>query len=438
MSDSRAKVRMYRQGLGDCFLLSFPRSGKDPFYVVIDCGVILGTADPATIMGKVVQDIFDTTKGHLDLLVCTHEHWDHNSGMIQARDLWKKFKVDEVWVGWTEDPNDALAKQLGGERLKMRNALGAAANRMRLAGSPDAAEEVEGMLDFFGAAGGNSTADALAIVKGLSKTVRFCLPQDAPVTLDGTNVRAYVLGPPHDEKFIKKYNPSTKAPETYGMDSDGVFLDAVTMAPGDDDPNAPFGDKFQIPLEAAKQLAFFKAAYWGEDADSTEKDQSWRRIDGSWLDAASSLALQLDSATNNTSVVLAFELDGGDVLLFPADAQVGNWLSWQTLSWKVDGKTVTAPDLLHRVLFYKVGHHGSHNATLRELGLEEMTGLKYAFIPVDQKMAAKKHWGAMPFTDLLTRLDQITNHCVVRIDQAVPDAMSKLVVSKDLYYEMSL
>src|ERR1019366_9567288 len=187
-------------------------------------------------------------------------------------------------------------------------------------------------------------------------------------------------------------------------------------------------------MEVAKQLAFFQGGYWGEDADSVEKDQSWRRIDGSWLDASSSLALQLDSATNNTSVVLAFELDRGDVMLFAADAQVGNWLSWQALSWSVGGKTVTGPDLLHRTIFSKVGHNGRHNATLRELGLEEMTGLKYAFISVDQQMAAKKHWGQMPFTALLMRLDEITNHCVVRIDQAVPIALAKLAVSTMLYY----
>jgi hypothetical protein len=35
--------------------------------------------------------------------------------------------------------------------------------------------------------------------------------------------------------------------------------------------------------------------------------------------------LRLDPDTHNTSVVLAFQLgDGGPVLLFPADAQVGN------------------------------------------------------------------------------------------------------------------
>ena len=50
----RIKVRMYRQGLGDCFLLTIPRNNGKPFYAVIDCGVILGTKDAGKIMKEVV------------------------------------------------------------------------------------------------------------------------------------------------------------------------------------------------------------------------------------------------------------------------------------------------------------------------------------------------------------------------------------------------
>ena len=78
-------------------------------------------------------------------------------------------------------------------------------------------------------------------------------------------------------------------------------------------------------------MLLFQTRYWGEDAESTEKDQCWRSISTDWLAASSTMALQLDSATNNTSLVLAIELGNQDVLLFVADAQVGNWLSWQDL-----------------------------------------------------------------------------------------------------------
>jgi hypothetical protein len=44
---------------------------------------------------------------------------------------------------------------------------------------------------------------------------------------------------------------------------------------------------------------------------------------------------------------------------------------------------------LKRTNFYKVGHHGSHNATLKEHGVDQMDALKAAIIPVDEKEALK-------------------------------------------------
>ncbi|WP_198372859.1 hypothetical protein [Roseomonas rosulenta] len=40
--------------------------------------------------------------------------------------------------------------------------------------------------------------------------------------------------------------------------------------------------------------------------------------------------------------------------------------------------------------FDKVGHHGSHNATLREKRLETMQRLRTAAIPVDDAVARKR------------------------------------------------
>ena len=91
----------------------------------------------------------------------------------------------------------------------------------------------------------------------------------------------------------------------------------------------------------------------------------WRRIDRDWLYSAEQLALDMSDYTNNSSLVLAFELGkGGKVLLFAADAQRGNWKSWAKKGWTEGGKKVTVKNLLSRTVLYKVGHHGSHNATL--------------------------------------------------------------------------
>ena len=436
----RIKVRMYRQGMGDCFLLTIPRkNGAAPLYVVIDCGVILGTTNAGTIMTEVVEHIIKTTGGRVDLVVATHEHWDHISGFGQAREIWtdkNRLTIGAVWLSWAEDPIDPLANKLRGQRQAMKFALRAAVSRMRLAGDTDTADDVSNLISFFGAAG--TTADALETVKTLSSNLRYCRPEEQPVTLDGTDVKVYVLGPPPNEKSIKKYNPSKREPETYGMDSMNQFLNAVQPTLLDADSDSPFDERFQIPLHVAQQVPFFQEHYWGEDRDSRERDQGWRRIDGSWLDSSSSLALQLDSATNNTCLVLAFELSDGDVLLFAADAQIGNWLSWQDLKWTVEGAEVTGPDLLRRTIFYKVGHHGSHNATLRELGLEKMTSLKLAFVPVDHEMAVKKRWHKMPLNELMDRLNTITEERVVRIDGDIPEKLKDSMVPDALFHEVVL
>ena len=70
---------------------------------------------------------------------------------------------------------------------------------------------------------------------------------------------------------------------------------------------------------------------------------------------------QLDEQMNNTSLILLFEV-GKKKLLFPGDAQFENWSYAMTEAR--DKKKVA--QLIADVDFYKVGHHGSLNATPRQ------------------------------------------------------------------------
>jgi hypothetical protein len=443
-SNSSIQVRMYRQGLGDCFLITIPREKGDPFYIMIDCGVVLGTPNAAARMNEVLNDIVSTTTGHIHLLVVTHQHWDHLSGFLQARSLFETLKIDSIWLAWTENPNDALAKKLKEENRRLQLALASGCARMHLDGGTDST--LDNLMEFLGAPGQGTTEQALEVIKKRCDQPRFCLPTDSPVQLEGTDVRLYVLGPPHDENLIKRINPSQTHPETYGLTA--MLLDKLAPVITNPDHDAPFDRIAEIPFVVAQQMPFFQTYYWGEVSESpvqrgeaaatAESDQSWRRIDGEWLNAASAFALQLDSATNNTSLVLAIELGTSEVLLFTADAQVGNWLSWQDLSWEANGKKITGPDLLNRTVLYKVGHHGSHNGTLRDNGLELMTNLKLALIPVDHEMAVKKQWVNMPLDGLEQRLNQITKGRVLRVDKDIPAALVGQVTENKskLYYEV--
>jgi hypothetical protein len=444
-ADYRAKVRMYRQGLGDCFLISLPRSDGSgrPFYVMIDCGVVLGTSDPGTIMTKVMDHIVHTTGGQIDVLVATHGHWDHLSGFVQAKATFEQLKIGQVWLAWTEDPKDPLTRKLKAERGQALQALRMGMTHMELSDDLDRAAELRGILEFFGAAkGGATTEDAFDIVKAKVPSPIYWTPGDGkdPLEPDGTSARFFILGPPHDEKKLRKINPSAREKETYGlMDGLQLFLDGAVSALAETDASRPFDRQFEIPFavaQTAPELKFFRDNYWQPQAAALD---SWRRIDGDWLDGASDMALQLDSLTNNTSLAIAIELaPGGDVLLFAADAQVGNWLSWQDLKWKVGDAEVTGPDLLERAIFYKVGHHGSHNATLKKLGLEQMKNLRVAMIPVDQEMAKKKRWGKMPLEELVTALNKQAKGAVLQVDKATPtDTHGEKVVEDPLFYEVT-
>jgi len=228
---------------------------------------------------------------------------------------------------------------------------------------------------------------------------------------------------------------SSKAtPETYGlaMDGTGVMATEVQAALTQPDSCMPFNDLYAIPFDIARGMDFFRQYLWGPGEDAP----AWRSIASDWLDSATDLALALDSATNNTSLVLAIELAGGDVLLFVADAQVGNWDSWQDLQWQVDRRMVTGPDLLKRTIFYKVGHHGSHNATLKQNGLELMANLDIAAIPVNHSMAVKKHWGQMPLPALVDALKQQSKGKLLRSDEDLAAPIDG-VRAQSLYFEIT-
>ena len=427
-----ATIRTYRHGLGDCHLITLYGKGAKTYRILIDCGVILGTPDASEWMNTVMIDIEEETGGVIDLLVATHEHWDHLSGFMQAKPVFDRLTVKEVWMGWTENPKDSQARSLRKERDATLAMLRLAVAHLQVAGAEQEWTAATSMLEFFGAAGRMTTKSALEAVRNKTANPRYCDPADPPTELPDFGARIYVLGPPRDEKMLKKILPSRKHSETYHL-ALSSFQDNVLPGLVDSIDERPFNTLYSIPDTVAKEIPFFQKHYWD--------DEPWRRIDVAWMGDTTQLALALDSMTNNTSLVLAIEIDGVGVLLFAADAQVGNWLSWSDLTWTVDGKEVTGPDLLRDTVFYKVGHHGSHNATLRELGLELMENLRIAVVPVDHDMAVKKRWGKIPLATILSALEEMTRGrgYVLRTDEDLPaEALKRGLKANPLYVEITV
>ena len=440
----KLRVRMYRQGLGDCFLLTFDVGGEEK-HVLIDCGT-LGSKYTDVKLPDVIADIDKTTGGHLHLVVATHQHQDHLSGFSKISERFSgagNKQIDHVWLAWTEDPKDDLAKTLTKSRDDMAIAVTAGAQALRAkTENNQMAMDTESLLGFFGetkvtmpAAGSPSgpifsaaARNSIDLVRALAKQPDYRIPGEPVIELDWLpGFRFYVLGPPRNLDAIHDTGEHGSA-ELYALTAltraalqhMGIAKKAGT---GDDSmAEAPFDARFRLARNDQRIAYAFSKTY-------LDQEQAWRSVDTDWLNATSNLAIQLDKFTNNTSLVIAIErVADGRVLLFPGDAQEGNWVSWHdpSIKWDVPGKngttaTVTAKDLLARTVFYKVGHHSSHNATAKAKGLEMMTAQAEltAFIPVDRQVALGRSpagtW-KMPARQLYRRLLEKCQGRVVRSD----------------------
>src|SRR6185503_9730597 len=104
------KVRMYRVGFGDFFLVTVPTSRGNQF-ILIDCGVFKGTSGTGDIGSIVaaVEDMYKTTKGKLALVIMTHRHADHIAGFSKAD--FSKFEASLVWMPYWEKFNADKGKK---------------------------------------------------------------------------------------------------------------------------------------------------------------------------------------------------------------------------------------------------------------------------------------------------------------------------------------
>ncbi len=334
-----ALVKMYNVGFGDCFLVTLPTDGGERT-VLFDCGSI---KSGGPTMPEVVTRLLTDVGTRIDVVVCTHRHRDHIAGF--ADDRWKGVEVGEVWMPWTEDPDDPEATRIRDAQTSLALALETnVAARLAAPGlSADRRGELELALDLAVNAKLNDAAmETLhtGFSSGPDAPRRFLAafdrdgkPTDRYETPLLPGVTVHVLGPTRDESIIRDMDP----PKGKGY----VHLLPVAAGPGG--ALAPAG----IPEP-------FSDEWWAEGQTSALSPEEMERI-ASFSDGfAGEVAAALESAVNGTSLMLVLEV-AGKLLLFPGDAQWGTWDAAMARP--------KARKLLSRVGFYKVGHHGSHNAT---------------------------------------------------------------------------
>lgn len=325
---------MYRPGFGDCFLVML-QNGKRRFNALIDFGVHHG-GNIHTLEG-IMDDIEAQTKGRLDLIIASHAHQDHISGFGKFNSRFAKFKIDEVWLPWTEDPRNRRASLLKQKQSllfeKLYSEIQLKLRRRR--GHPELTTALNVLVNL---RGNEKALRALATGFGTNGTVRYLRQgyrRSGLGGIDGPTAR--VLGPPDDDLFLARMDPPV----------DQRYLFAASEPTG---AIHPFADH-----EIRRATKDWKK--FAEDHPIlTQKDEE--ELKASIENPAKNLAFALDSIRNNTSLVVLF-LFKGKSLLFPGDAQ---WGSWQFIMQDMEVRNI-----LGELDFLKVSHHGSRNATPRQL-----------------------------------------------------------------------
>jgi beta-lactamase superfamily II metal-dependent hydrolase len=345
-------VTMYDVGFGDCFLLTFDYGNDGKRHILIDCG---STSVRKAHMSKVVDQLVKDCQGHVDAVVATHRHADHISAFgLQGLDAKLEALNPEVVIQpWTEHPK---AKDAALEAPSVFGNV-AAAHMLSLDTAQQFAQHlVDNPLRILAAAGPN-TRKQLARIAALSipnKKAIMCLTRmgrrhayvyagaDCGLKSLLPGVRVSVLGPP-----TLKQSEGIRTQKRWDENEFWKLYAGVAQASGAN-PTSARGHSMLFPQTQTDSIAA---------APSYIK---WviHQVDNAQLHNVKRIVRTLDDALNNTSVVLLFEI-GDKALLFPGDAQLENW---QYALEDADLKK-----RLKKTTLYKVGHHGSTNATPQSL-----------------------------------------------------------------------
>ncbi|HEX8735035.1 MAG TPA: hypothetical protein VF721_06930 [Pyrinomonadaceae bacterium] len=408
MSDAGRKpvkiiLRSYQVGFGDCFLLTFNYGDKDDRHVLIDFGSTglpkeFEEKQAETHMLEVAEQIRRDCNKKLHVVVATHRHKDHISGFSTTGEknadgettgsIISSCKPDMVIQPWTENPNlddktvkeSAARKMISNEDFKAAPEKSFAAtllNMQRVAGLikvesnrlgttvAEAEDDTVGFthpLDdktkkqlFF--MGDNNVANESAVMnlramgaKAAAHFVAFGDRIGLSQVLPGVKVR--ILGPPtlkqHHEIIKQRSRDDEEFWMFHSMAKNFWGMQALT---------ADLVEDLNERENDMPDRLFPKAKVYQNFAPSETR---WfiRQVRTLRADQLLGLVRILDKALNNTSVILLFEI-GDKKLLFPGDAQIENW-----------EYALSKPEirkLLRETTLYKVGHHGSRNATPKTL-----------------------------------------------------------------------
>lgn len=352
-------LKTYQVGFGDCFLLTF-HYGGDAEHILIDFGSTRYPDDaPGGYLKKVAKQIKADCGGRLLAVIATHRHRDHIRGFAGnpsnsgPGDLIGQCNPAVVIQPWTEDPDaptNASGPTMGSPDdvqsfVQSLDGMNTFAQRMmpELKHLPvQGGAAARSQLAFLGE---NNIANKKAVKKllkmGKGDRGRFVFHGSAS-GLEGklSGVKVHVLGPPTLRQSDEIRRQAQRNDAEYWHFQERFWQLQAKTVRGAGTRGSPL----------------FPDAPLADDPIGTRWFRS--RLKAARVDTLLKIVRILDDAMNNTSVILLFEI-GDTAILFPGDAQIENWMF-------ALGKP-KYQKLLKKVRLYKVGHHGSLNATPKSL-----------------------------------------------------------------------
>lgn len=352
---SSVAVRAYDVGFGDCYLVSFTYDeilpdGRKERHLLIDFGRNAASVEGWS-MDKIAASIADRCRkvdgemGVLDVVVVTHRHKDHLSGfgIKSTAETLGQLSPRLVVRSWTEAPEATDPEGLAANRyLASLDAGQAFAAGLSTAVGGERRRGLAAQLAVF-AADQLKNQEALATLAEWSKGGRGeYLSFGQPTRIAGEmipGIKVRVIGPPTDREWPNIARQAADNDEYWHL-----LLGALPAALG-------VGEDALTPEAEAAAVAVPGPTRWLVERLRRQQLNSFLRI-----------VRRLDQALNNTSLILLLKA-GERRLLFSGDAQ---WENWQYALGREGAPA--HPEVvadLALVDLYKVGHHGSRNATPR-------------------------------------------------------------------------
>lgn len=409
-------VRVFDVGLGDCIYCRIPKAhgtGRD-FHILVDCG----TLSSMDLLAKAVDNLkpllpVAEDRHHVDLLVISHEHKDHMSGF--GMDLWKDFSFGAIWMNAAMDPDHPQATRATKLHAFAAEAMDKAL-RLNLALGPDLME----------------MANAMALNRDAMKALRNTLPRasgikpayvhaesdPAELALPLVGASISVLGPEPDIDLYYLGDPGDRSLRHTLAFIDSEFLSVESAIP-------------DAPVESPQNL---------DPAD-------FRQLRQRMLSTALAFADLDGKVCNNTSTVILIEWQGRR-LLFGGDAEWDGAYkkgAKANCAWNVMWN-LRRPLLEGGLSFYKVGHHGSINATpwgsTPSASRGEPLAILDAILPVSSKGQAtaivstrRGNYATIPNTELLAEIGKRVSNTRLYDDAFRQAEVDTSVVPKFADYE---